>query len=54
MRSYFKKIDNQIKVTVYGGNKDVVEAQIKLWELRENIMKEINKFVDIYFVHHTE
>lgn len=37
LREELKKIDKQIKVIVYGGNKDIVEAHTKLWELREKI-----------------
>jgi len=43
-----QKVDARIKGIQYGGSKGVVEAQIELWELREKIMKETNKFVDIY------
>jgi len=37
LKEELKKIDNQIKVIIYGGNKDIVEAHTKLWELREKI-----------------
>lgn len=42
LKEELKKIDNQIKVIVYGGNKDSVEAQTKLWELRETIKEKID------------
>ncbi len=40
LKEELKKINNKIKEVEYGGRKDVVEAHIKLWELREKI-KEI-------------
>ena len=32
--------------------RDDIRKQLQLWELREKIMDEINKFVDIYFANH--
>jgi len=48
LKEELQKVDARIKGIQYGGSKGVVEAQIELWELREKIMKETNKFVDIY------
>lgn len=42
LKGELKKIDGQIKVTQYGGSKDIVEAHIKLWELREIIKGKID------------
>ena len=49
LKEELKKIEARIKEVQYSGSKEVVEAQIRLLELREKIMKEIDKFVDIYF-----
>jgi len=54
LKDELKRIDVGIKKIQYGGTAESVEAQIKLWELREIIMKEINKFVDIYFASYKE
>jgi len=54
LKEELKKVDARIKEIQYGGSKGVVEAQIELWELREKIMKETNKFVDIYSVPYNE
>jgi hypothetical protein len=43
LKGELEKINNQIKVTVYGGNKEIVEAQIKLWELKEKIEGKIKE-----------
>ena len=48
LKEELKRIDIEIKRIQYGGSVQIVEAQIKLWELREKIMKELSKFVDIY------
>ncbi len=45
LKEELKKIDNQIKNIIYGGNKDSVEAQIKLWELRYIIKGKIEEFI---------
>jgi hypothetical protein len=37
LREELNKINQQIKNITYGGSKDIVEAQIKLWELRDLI-----------------
>jgi len=42
LRGELKKIEKEIKDTQYGGNKDSVEADIKLWELREIIKGKID------------
>lgn len=44
LKEELKKIDKQIKAITYGGTKDSVEADIKLWELREMIIKEILRY----------
>jgi len=44
LKEELKKIDEQIKTTTYGGTKDSVESDIKLWELREKIIKEILRY----------
>ena len=53
LKEELKKIDSEIKMNKCTSTVDI-EKQLKLWELREKIMKEVNKFVDIYFAHHTE
>lgn len=45
LKGELKKIDDEIKTTAYGGNKDYVEAQTKLWELREKIKGKIDEFI---------
>ena len=37
-----KRINAGIKTFQYGGNKEIVEAQVKLWELKEKIEGKIN------------
>ncbi len=54
LKEELQKVDARIKGIQYGGSKGVVEAQIELWELREKIMKETNKFVDIYSTPYNE
>jgi len=54
LKEELKRIDVEIKRIQYGGSLQIVEAQIKLWELREKVMKEISKFVDIYFAGYGE
>jgi glutathionyl-hydroquinone reductase len=54
LKEELKRIDVEIKRMQYGGSVQLVEAQIKLWELREKVMKEISKFVDIYFAKYKE
>jgi hypothetical protein len=51
LKEELKKIDVEIKMNkcTY---RDDIRKQLQLWELREKIMEEINKFVDIYFAHH--
>ena len=51
LKEELKKIDVEIKMNkcTY---RDDIRKQLQLWELREKIMDEINKFVDIYFAHH--
>jgi len=44
LKEELKKIDKQIKAITYGGTKDSIEADIKLWELREMIIKEILRY----------
>ncbi|GAI21246.1 unnamed protein product [marine sediment metagenome] len=44
LKEELKKIDKQIKAITYGGTKDSVEADIKLWELRGMIIKEILRY----------
>jgi len=45
LKEELNKINGNIKNIVYGGNKDVVEAQIKLWELRDIIKGKIEEFI---------
>jgi len=47
LKEELKKINAKIKESYYGGRKEDVEAQIKLWELREKI-KEIYDQEDSY------
>lgn len=51
LKEELKKIDVEIKMNkcTY---RDDIRKQLQLWELREKIMDEINKFVDIYFANH--
>jgi len=37
-----KRINAGIKTFQYGGNKEIVEAQVKLWDLREIIKGKID------------
>lgn len=53
LKEELKKIDSEVKMNKCTSIVDI-EKQLKLWELREKIMKEVNKFVDIYFAHHTK
>ena len=52
LKEELKRIEARIKKVQYSGSEEVVEGQTLL-ELRENIMKEIDKFVDIFFHHYT-
>jgi len=45
LKEELNRINGQIKKTVYGGSKDAVEAQIKLWELRDIIKGKIDEFI---------
>jgi len=48
LKEELKKIDTKIKAANYASDKiEMIEAQTKLWELREKIVKELNKFVFI-------
>ena len=51
LKEELKKIDVEIK-TNKCTYRDDIRKQLQLWELREKIMDEINKFVDIYFANH--
>ena len=42
LKEELKKINAGIKTFQYGGNKEIVEAQVKLWELKEKIEGKIN------------
>ena len=48
LKEELKKTDNMMK-----GNdcntREKVENQLQLWELREKIMEEVNKFLEIYY-----
>ena len=48
LKEQLKKINVGIKTFQYGGSVSVVEAQTKLWELREKVMKEISDKEDRY------
>lgn len=41
LKEELDRINQAIKDTTYGGNKDIIEAQIKLWELRDLIKTRI-------------
>ena len=41
LKKELDKVNQAIKGTTYGGPKDIVEAQIKLWELRDLIKTRI-------------
>ena len=41
LKKELDKVNQAIKGTAYGGSKDMVEAQIKLWELRDLIKTRI-------------
>jgi len=47
LKEELKRINAGIKTFQYGGNVSIVEAQIKLWELREKV-KEIYGQEDRY------
>lgn len=42
LKEELKRINAGIKTFQYGGNKEIVEAQVKLWELKEKIEGKIN------------
>ncbi|HZJ35860.1 MAG TPA: hypothetical protein VFD29_04470 [Gillisia sp.] len=43
LKEELKKIDTSIKGMTYDDTLNIVEAQMKLWELREEIIKEERK-----------
>lgn len=44
LKEELKKIDTSIKGMTYDDTLNIVEAQMKLWELREEIIKEERKY----------
>ncbi|TFB08809.1 hypothetical protein E3V08_02415 [Candidatus Atribacteria bacterium MT.SAG.1] len=49
LKEELKRINTKIKTANYAGDKiEMIEAQIKLWELREKIMKDLSKHVFMY------
>jgi len=50
LKEELKEIEKQIKDTNY----DDINKQKKLWDLREYILKEISKFLNVYIMTYTQ